>query len=223
MPNALPVKALAGALVTPGLVDLHAHCMVGLGDFCLPADLIGVRSGVPIIVDAGTSSTAIIGLARRAIIDHPDTKTRVLALMDPSQIYLANKGFVCHHLMIAADERNIDVGFGREVLEANRDVIVGFKVRPTVTTAPPRSPFLQAPGDIGADLPIMVHLGEFPHTPVLSINDLLAALRPGDIITHAYRGGGGQLDGKGEPTPEYRAAYERGVKLDVGHSGGDFH
>src|SRR6218665_326181 len=170
IPNDLPVKDLAGALVTPGLVDLHAHCMVGLGDFCLPADLIGVRSGVPIIVDAGTSSTAIIGLARRAIIDHPDTKTRVLALMDPSQIYLANKGFVCHHLMIAADERNIDVGFGREVLEANRDVIVGFKVRPTVTTDPRRSPFLQAAWDIGADLPIMLHLPEFPHTPLLSIN-----------------------------------------------------
>lgn len=223
IPADLPVKDVAGALVTPGLVDMHAHCMVGLGDFCLPPDMVGVRSGVPIIVDAGTSSTTIVGLARRAIIDHPDTKTRVLALVDPSLIYLANKGFVCHHLMIAADERNIDVGFGREVVEANRDVVVGFKVRPTVTGNPHHSPFLQAAWDIASDLPIMVHLGEFPHTPVLGINDLLAALRPGDIITHAYRGGGGQLDSKGEPTAEYRAAYERGVKLDLGHSSGDFH
>lgn len=223
IPNDLPLKDMSGYLITPGLVDMHAHCMVGLGDFCLEPDLVGVRSGVPIIVDAGTSSTTIVGLARRAIIDHPDTKTRVLALVDPSQIYLANKGFVCHHLMIAADERNIDVAFGREVVEANRDVIVGFKVRPTVTSNPHHSPFLQAAWDIASDLPIMVHLGDFPHTPVLGINDLLQALRPGDIITHAYRGGGGQLDANGEPTPEYRAAYERGVKLDIGHSSGDFH
>lgn len=223
IPNDLPVKDVAGALITPGLVDMHAHCMVGLGDFCLPPDMVGVRSGVPIILDAGTSSTTIVGLARKAIIDHPDTKTKVLALVDPSLVYLANKGFVCHHLMIAADERNIDVGFGREVIEANRDVIVGFKVRPTVTTNPSHSPFLQAAWDIAPDLPIMVHLGEFPHTPVLGINDLLAQLRKGDIITHAYRGGGGQLDANGEPTAEYRAAYERGVKLDIGHSSGDFH
>lgn len=223
IPADLPARDLAGALVTPGLVDMHAHCMVGLGDFCLPPDMVGVRSGVTTIVDAGTSSTTIVGLARRAVIDHPDTKTRVLALVDPSLIYLANKGFVCHHLMIAADERNIDVGFGREVVQANRDVIVGFKVRPTVTSDPRRSPFLQAAWDTAPELPIMVHLGEFPHTPVLGIDDLLAALRPGDIITHAYRGGGGQLDGKGEPTAEYRAAYAHGVKLDLGHSSGDFH
>jgi dihydroorotase len=69
----------------------------------------------------------------------------------------------------------------------------------------------------------MVHLGEFPHTPVIDVNTLLAALRPGDIITHAFRGGGGQLDGRGEPTPEFREAAGRGLLLDVGHSGGDFH
>jgi dihydroorotase len=69
----------------------------------------------------------------------------------------------------------------------------------------------------------MVHFGEFPHTPGLDADTLLATLRRGDIVTHAYRGGGGQLDGKGEPTAAFRAAVERGVRLDVGHSGGDFH
>ena len=39
-------------------------------------------------------------------------------------------------------------------------------------------------------------------------DDLLAKLRAGDIITHAYRGGGGQLDGKGEPTYAARTAEE---------------
>jgi dihydroorotase len=217
------VHDAAGCLVTPGLIDIHTHCFVGLGDFCLPADLMGVHSGVPIIVDAGTAGATIIGLARRAVIDHPATETKVFALMDPAQIYLANKGFICHQLNIAADERNLDLDVARQALDDNREVIVGFKVRATYTDDPKRSPFLAAAMVLAPELPIMVHFGEFPHTPVIDADTLLATLRPGDIVTHAYRGGGGQLDGKGEPTATFRAAVERGVKLDVGHSGGDFH
>ena len=217
------VRDVSEHLVTPGLIDIHTHCYPGLGDFCLPTDLMGVNSGVPVIVDAGTASTTIIELARRAVIDHPDTKTKVLALMDPSQIYLANKTFICHYLRIADDERNIDIESARQVVNANRDVIVGFKVRPTITSNPDRSPFLDAAHEIADDLPIMIHLGSFPHTPVLDTSKLLYQLREGDIITHACRGGGGQLDDRGEPTRAFIDAYERGVLLDIGHSAGDFH
>jgi dihydroorotase len=217
------VHDAGGCLVTPGLIDIHTHCFVGLGDFCLPADLMGVRSGVPIIVDAGTAGATIIGLARRAVIDHPATATKVFALMDPAQIYLANKGFICHYLQIAADERNLDLDVARAALDDNREIIVGFKVRATYTDDPRRSPFLAAAMLLAPELPVMVHFGEFPHTPVIDADTLLDALRPGDIVTHAFRGGGGQLDGKGAPTATFRAAVERGIRLDVGHSGGDFH
>src|SRR5262249_8663069 len=47
-------------------------------------------------------------------------------------------------------------------------------------------------------------------------------LRPGDIITHAYRGAGGMVDATGKAVPEFRDAVDRGVVLDVGHSGTDF-
>jgi dihydroorotase len=69
---------------------------------------------------------------------------------------------------------------------------------------------------------VMVHLGRFPHTPTISTPRLLELLRPGDIITHAFRGAGGMLGPDSKVIPEFVDACERGVRLDVGHSGTDF-
>jgi dihydroorotase len=216
------VVDVRGKLVTPGLIDLHVHVFPGLGDFCLPPDRVGVETGVPVVVDGGTSGATTFEVSRRAHVDHPETRTRVLCFMDPCQIYLANKGFVCHHLRIADDERNIDLKVTRAVLDRNRDLIVGFKVRACHTGDPTVSPFLEAAKKLAGDeLPIMVHLGRFPKTPTIPTSTLLDALRGGDIITHAFRGASGVLE-KGKLTPQFRAALERGVRLDIGHSGTDF-
>jgi dihydroorotase len=134
----------SGLVVTPGLIDLHAHVFPGLGDFCLPPDRVGVDSGVPVVVDGGTSGATTFEVSRHAYVDHPETRTRVLCFMDPCQIYLANKGFICHHLRLADDVRNIDLDVTTDVLERNRDIIVGFKVRACHTGDPNVSPFLDA-------------------------------------------------------------------------------
>lgn len=216
------VVDVTGHLVTPGLIDLHVHVFPGLGDFCVGADQVGVDMGVPVLVDGGTSGVATFDISRRAVIDHPSTRTRVLAFMDPNQLYLATKDFICHKLEIANDERNIDEASLAASVERNADVLVGLKVRSCWSTDPDRSPFLDAAMRTAPHLPIMVHLGRFPHTPVISTAALLRTLRPGDIITHAYRGAGGMLDMGGKAIPEFRDAIDRGVILDVGHSGTDF-
>jgi dihydroorotase len=216
------VVNFSGLVVTPGLIDLHAHVFPGLGDFCLPPDRVGVDSGVPVVVDGGTSGATTFEVSRHAYVDHPETRTRVLCFMDPCQIYLANKGFICHHLRLADDVRNIDLDVTTDVLERNRDIIVGFKVRACHTGDPNVSPFLDAAKKVAGEMPIMVHLGRFPHTPVIPTTALLAQLRGGDIITHAFRGGSGVLDAGGRPTPQLVDAVDRGVCLDVGHSGTDF-
>ena len=211
-----------GRLVTPGLIDMHVHVMPGLGDFCVGADDVGVDMGVPMLVDGGTSGVATFDLARAAVIDHPNTRTEVLAFIDPNQLYLATKDFICHKLELANDVRNIDVESLEASMERNADVIVGMKVRACHTGDPEYSPFLEVAQANSGGKPVMVHLGRFPHTPTISTPTLLRALRPGDIITHAFRGAGGMLDGNGTVIGEFVDAVERGVRLDVGHSGTDF-
>ena len=211
-----------GLLVTPALIDVHVHVMAGLGDFCLEADRVGVDMGVPVIVDGGTSGVATFDVSRRAVIDHPDTRTRVLAFIDPNQLYLATRDFICHRLLIANDLKNLDETSLVASLERNADVIVGLKVRACHTGDPTHSPFLAAAQRAAGPLPVMVHLGRFPHTAVITPPALLSALRPGDIITHAFRGAGGLLGGDGKAIPEFRDAVDRGVHLDIGHSGTDF-
>src|SRR5713101_791657 len=46
-----------GLLVTPGLIDTHAHVYEHVsGDFGLNPDLVGIRSGVTTVVDQGGPS-----------------------------------------------------------------------------------------------------------------------------------------------------------------------
>jgi dihydroorotase len=209
-----------GLIVTPGLIDVHAHVYPGLGDFCVSPDEAGVNRGVPVVVDAGTSGTATIGLAR-AWLEASRPRTKVLAFVDPCTLYLATHDFICHKLEIANDPRNLDLDAAAAVLDAHADFVVGFKVRACTAGDPHVSPFLEGAKAVAGDRPVMVHLGRFPHTPTVDTPSLLAALRGGDIITHAFRGSSGVLDG-GVPIRPFVEAVERGVRLDVGHSATDF-
>ena len=209
-------------LVTPGLIDLHVHVYPGLGNFCVTPDQAGVERGVPIVVDGGTSGTATMQLALDWL-DASQVKTKVLSFMDPCVLYLATHDFICHKLEIANDTRNLDLDAAAELLERHADRIVGFKVRACHTGDATTSPFLEGAKSIAGERPIMVHLGRFPHTASITTDALLDSLREGDIITHAFRGASGALTiPQRLPSDNFRAAADRGVRLDVGHSATDF-
>ena len=95
-------------------------------------------------------------------------QTRVLAFLDPCQIYFATKDFICHKLEIANDERNLDIDLGRaSASTTNDDVVVGHEGAGLLHRRPER---LAVPrrGEAGrGTVPVMVHLGRFPFTPTI--------------------------------------------------------
>jgi len=59
--DARRVVEVGGKIVTPGLIDLHAHVFEGINRTGVNPDLGGVYSGVTTIVDAGSAGAATFG------------------------------------------------------------------------------------------------------------------------------------------------------------------
>src|SRR5437868_15463437 len=76
-----------GKLVTPGLVDLHTHCYVGVCPLVVPADEIAPATGVTTMVSTGDAGSNTWGGFRRWIINQH--RTRILAYVHISRIGLA--------------------------------------------------------------------------------------------------------------------------------------
>ena len=62
------VHEVAGKVVTPGLIDLHAHVFEGFNSNGVHPDLGGVYAGVTTLVDAGSSGCATFAGFPRHII-----------------------------------------------------------------------------------------------------------------------------------------------------------
>lgn len=120
------------------------------------------------------------------------------------------------------DLRLISASDAVEVASANRDVIIGFKVR-IGRNASGASGIM--PMDIAlevadeAAMPLMVHI-DYPPPSYEAVVD---RLRPGDILTHSFRPFPNRpVLSDGSLKPAVLAARERGVLFDIGHGMGSF-
>ena len=109
-----------------------------------------------------------------------------------------------------------------EVAEANRDLIVGIKVRVGLHASgtsgiAPLDIALQVADEVG--MPLMAHIDH----PPPSYEDVLARLRPGDVLTHAFRPfPNTPATAQGTVKRAVLDARERGVLFDIGHGKGSF-
>jgi dihydroorotase len=99
------------------------------------------------------------------------------------------------------------------VIEKNRDLIVGVKVR--AYTGLSSTVCLQRARELADQvrLPIMVHIAP----PPPEFDEIVPFLKEGDIITHPYHGGEKTLlNDRNEIRPEYWEVRRRGIEVDLG-------
>ncbi len=211
-----------GLIVTPGLIDIHAHVFYGTdpntylsgGSSAVAPDGFTFRVGVTTVVDVGGAGWRNFDQFKTLVIDH--SKTRVLAMLN----------IVGAGMRGGPAEQNLadmEAEPAAKCASQYPGVVVGIKV--AHYTGPEWVPVDRAveAGRI-AGVPVMIDFGG--HTPPLSLQDLLLQhLRPGDIFTHVYahvRGRIPVVDEQNKVRPYVIEARKRGVIFDVGHGGGSF-
>ncbi len=207
---------VTGLVVSPGLVDIHAHMFhttgvadAWAGDNSIAPDAFGPKSCTTTMVDAGSSGWRNFETFRHTVIDR--AKVRVLAMIN-----IAGLGMMTD----AAEQMDFDADAVARLALKHKDIVVGVK------TAHYQKPdwmsvdkALEAAKKAG--IPAMVDFGHFlPERPYTEL--VGKRLRPGDISTHCFRGPVPVVDEQGKLYNYLRQARQRGVKFDVGHGGGSF-
>ncbi len=191
-----------GRLVVPGLIDIHTHAGREKED----ADLC-LADGVTSLVDAGSAGAdgidAVVAIAKAA-----PTRMRVL-------INAGRKGIIPEGDLM--DLANVDVAALRAGIERHRDVVIGVKARLSKPVAGKNDvEALKRAQSVAQPLgvPIMIHMGQ-TESP---LPDILAVLKPGDIVTHMYAPPpNGIFDAQGRLLPAVADARRRGVWFDFGN------
>jgi len=209
-PDGDVVHDVTGRLVLPGLIDLHAHCFAGASDFGPRTDDVARATGVTTWIDGGSAGAGTFEGMREWVLSR--SRVRMFAFLNISAIGLAYlKIGELNHLAYA--DVDAAVGAARD----HADLVLGIKVRNQLEVVgdaglEPLRRAVRAADAIGGR--VMLHCTN----PPVPLAELLALLRPGDVVSHFLHGRGhGILDEKGKVSRDVRAARERGVVFDVAH------
>lgn len=217
--DATETRDVSGKLVTPGLVDIHAHVYWGATYLSVEAERVARMSGTTTFVDAGTAGAGTFHGFRKLIIEQSDL--RIIAFLNISHagIYGYGPGFMVGE---TSELRLLHPGACVKVARENEDLICGVKVRlgsnvSELVGIGALDCAIEAAEEL--DLPVMVHIG----APPPRRKDILERLRPGDILTHCCRMfPNAAIDSNRNIRREVEESRERGIIYDVGHGRGSF-
>lgn len=212
-------RDVSGLIVVPGLIDMHTHVYWGGTSLSIDAEDFCRLSGVTTCIDTGSAGPGNFAGFRRHVIE--TSAVRILAYL-----HISHAGIYAfaHGIEVGESEnlRLMNPAAAVDVVEANRDIIVGMKVRVGRHSSGDQG---VAPLDIALQVaeatgvPLMAHIDE----PPPSYEDVLARLRPGDVLTHAFRPfPNAPCTAQGTVKAAVLAARKRGVFFDIGHGMGSF-
>lgn len=210
---------VAGKIVSPGLIDIHAHVNWGATYLSVEPEPVARKSGTTTFVDAGSAGAGTFHGFRKHIIE--PSPLRIVAFLNISHpgMFGYGPGFMVGE---SADLKFLHTNACVDVAREHSDLICGVKVRlggnvsGTLGTIP-----LDLAIDAAEELnlPVMVHLGPTPPRR----QDILERLRPGDILTHCCRMFPNALiDRDRNIRTEVEDARACGIVFDVGHGRGSF-
>ncbi len=217
--GASDIRDVSGSIVTPGLIDMHTHVYWGGTSLGIDADEFARTSGVTTSVDTGSAGPGNWPGFRTHVIER--SQARILAYLHVS--FAGIFGF--HSRIMVGESENVRLLAPHEcaeVADKNRDLIVGIKVRVGRHASgdqgtAPLNIALQVAEEVG--MPLMAHIDH----PPPSYEEVIDMLRPGDILTHAFRPfPNSPATAQGTVKPAVLAARRRGVLFDIGHGAGSF-
>jgi dihydroorotase len=212
-------RDVKGKIVSPGLIDLHTHVYWGGTSLGIDAEEFCRTSGVTTAVDTGSAGPGNFMGFRKHVIEK--SEVRILAYLHVS---FAGIYAFSNTIMVGESEeaRMLAPADCAEVAEKNRDVLVGIKIRVGRHSAGTNGwnalkMALEVADHVG--MPLMCHIDH----PPPSYEDVVNLLRPGDVLTHAFRPfPNTPCNSQGKVKKEVLAARERGVIFDIGHGKGSF-
>src|SRR5882762_4837900 len=213
------VLNVSGLILTPGLIDLHTHVYWGGTSLGVDAEEFCRLSGVTTCIDTGSAGPGNFAGFRKHVIE--PSAVRILAYLHVSFAGI----FAFSKTVMVGESEELRLMAPAEavaVADANRDVIVGIKVRVGQRASgrsgtAPLDIALQAAAEAG--MPLMCHID----IPPPSYEEVLERLRPGDVLTHAFRPfPNPPIDHQGRVKDAVLRARKRGVMFDIGHGKGSF-